>query len=143
VTAATIERTGRRPWLLPLGVALAGGAALGYVALRDPSTQRGFLPCPFHEATGLWCPGCGMTRAVHALSHGDIGTALGFNLFVPVVVAVATYAWLAWFLPAVGGPALPKPATVPKAAWIVLGALVLVFAVARNLPVEPLRALAP
>lgn len=29
-------------------------------------------PCIFHRFTGLYCPGCGGTRAVIALSHGHV-----------------------------------------------------------------------
>ena len=34
-----------------------------------PSAWTGFfrVPCVFHEVTGLYCPGCGGTRAVGAL----------------------------------------------------------------------------
>ena len=41
----------------------------------DP-TRVGFLPpCPLHEFTGLWCPGCGSTRALHQLVHGHLALA--------------------------------------------------------------------
>ena len=56
------------PWVVA-GVALAGCV---YVGLNDPSDGGAFIPCPFHAATGLWCPGCGMTRAVHHLVTGDV-----------------------------------------------------------------------
>ena len=41
--------------------------------------------CVFHHLTGLDCPGCGMTRAFHALSHGHLGEALSLNLIAPVL----------------------------------------------------------
>ena len=41
--------------------------------------------CSFHRLTGLDCPGCGMTRAFHQLSHGNLAEALEFNLLSPVV----------------------------------------------------------
>ncbi len=34
------------------------------------------VPCWFYEATGLYCPGCGGTRAVRLLLHGQIGASL-------------------------------------------------------------------
>ena len=36
-------------------------------------------PCLFKAATGLDCPGCGTQRAFHALLHGDLAGAWGFN----------------------------------------------------------------
>ncbi|MEY2693731.1 MAG: hypothetical protein RL142_79 [Actinomycetota bacterium] len=57
---------------------------LGYLTLW-PREYR--IPCLFHAATGLLCPGCGTTRSLTALLHGDVATALAFNpliYFIPV-----------------------------------------------------------
>ena len=40
--------------------------------------------CPFFALTGLKCPGCGGQRAVIALIHGDIMSALRHNLLAVV-----------------------------------------------------------
>jgi len=46
--------------------------------------------CMFHRITGLQCPGCGMTRAFHALMHGHISEALEYNLLsIPLFFAAA------------------------------------------------------
>lgn len=37
------------------------------------------LPCPFHAVTGLDCPGCGFTRMMLAIIHGDISGAFEAN----------------------------------------------------------------
>ena len=63
---------------------------LGALAYRHP-TEYGFLPpCQFHQWTGLFCPGCGATRAVHFLLRGDWKTSLHYNpmvlLFLPIVL---------------------------------------------------------
>lgn len=39
-------------------------------------------PCFFNLFTGLYCPGCGGTRAVRALLHGHILKALWYHPFV-------------------------------------------------------------
>lgn len=49
------------------------------------------FPCIFHEITGLYCPGCGGTRAVKALLGGHIITSFMYN---PIVIySVVMYIW--------------------------------------------------
>ena len=117
-------------------VAAAGLAGLVYVGLRDPA-RGGFLPCPFHAITGLWCPGCGMTRALHHLVRGDMAAAFSANLLLPLVVVIVGWAWLAWAWPRV--PRITR--VVPAQVWTWLIAAAAVYGVLRNLP--GLQALAP
>lgn len=42
-------------------------------------------PCLFHLITGFYCPGCGSTRAVIALLHGDILLSLRQN---PMIITL-------------------------------------------------------
>lgn len=49
---------------------------------------RGF-PCLFHLFTGLYCPGCGGTRAVGALLKGKFGLSLRCHPLVLYTAAVA------------------------------------------------------
>jgi Protein of unknown function (DUF2752) len=86
------------------------------------------VTCPFHAATGLWCPGCGGTRALRALLRGHVVTALGFNALTLVAPLVA----LCWLV--------RRPS---RRAIVTAAVAVVAFTVARNLPVAPLRALAP
>ncbi|MCI8516940.1 MAG: DUF2752 domain-containing protein [Hungatella sp.] len=52
------------------------------------SKGQGF-PCLFHALTGLYCPGCGGTRAVGYLLHGDLIKSLQYH---PLPVCMATAA---------------------------------------------------
>lgn len=57
--------------------------------------RQGF-PCLFHLFTGLYCPGCGGTRAVRALLGGDFRMSFQYHplvLYTAVVMAaeVASY----------------------------------------------------
>ncbi len=67
-----------------------------------PITGLGVDLCMLHAATGLPCPGCGMSRAIAALSQGQWSAALGLNPFalfawptfmVLAALAVAPRAW--------------------------------------------------
>lgn len=55
--------------------------ALFFIAVwRDPSVLSTFPPpCVFRKATGIYCPGCGSTRALRALFEGDFFAALRYN----------------------------------------------------------------
>ena len=37
------------------------------------------IPCLFYEITGLYCPGCGITRMMVSLLEGNIVEAISFN----------------------------------------------------------------
>ena len=64
------RRAGPR-WAAPAlgGAALLAGAV--YVRAVDPARGGAYPACPFRRVTGLWCPGCGMTRAFHHLLSGE------------------------------------------------------------------------
>lgn len=70
-----------------LWAALVSAAAIGAVILYrfDPVTARFYPPCLFHALTGLQCPGCGTTRALHHLLHGDVAGAFRLNAMLFVV----------------------------------------------------------
>lgn len=44
------------------------------------------IPCVFHELTGLYCPGCGMTRALASLANLEIYQAIRYNALIIFLV---------------------------------------------------------
>ncbi len=53
-------------------------------------------PCLFRSLTGLYCPGCGGTRAVRYLLQGEIGRSLWYHPLVgymAVVIVLESGAW--------------------------------------------------
>lgn len=142
VTLATPTPWARRVTALGTGAALAGSAAV--VALNDPSAPGSRFPaCPFHATTGLWCPGCGLTRGVHQLLNGHPLAAISYNVFVPVVVVAVVAAWWGYVRTAWGRPGLALP--VRWQAWLsrAMPVVLVAYAVLRNIPAAPFRALAP
>jgi hypothetical protein len=114
------------------GVALLIFAALVVLFVFDPA-QHAFYPgCALYKITGLYCPGCGVLRAVHQLLHGRILAAFHFNpLFVgalPLLLWGLGRAVLRHFD---GKPFCPDPK--PNWLWS-CGALVVLFGILRNLP---------
>lgn len=62
------------------------GLGAGIIALRTVSIH---LPaCPLRAATGVPCPGCGMTRLADAVAHGRIGEALGADVAGVAILGV-------------------------------------------------------
>jgi hypothetical protein len=136
---------------ISLGLAVAMAVALILLASAPPEQNPYAPPCVFHKLTGLHCPGCGATRCVYALLHGDILTAAGKN-----ILAFLAIPWLVWKL---GGmwwrwwrqippPLPPEPANLPlkRKRWHgpkVVAITVILFFILRNLPWEPFRWLAP
>jgi hypothetical protein len=119
-------------WFVVAVVSVAILAAGAVVYFFNPSTH-GFYPvCLFHQLTGWNCPGCGGTRSVYALLHGNLSLALRDNaLFVLLLPAAAVRgAWLA------GRKYLGKPTGQffpAKFLWALLAATA-IFTVLRNLP---------
>lgn len=46
------------------------------------------IPCPIHALTGLYCPGCGISRMMLALIRGDFGDMFRYNLVLPFILPV-------------------------------------------------------
>lgn len=120
---------------------LAGLLVGSLVVLRfvDPRTATWTPPCPFHSLTGLHCFGCGSTRALNRLAHGDLLGAVDFNALLILALPFVAYGLARRLLPEPFARPRPMP---PWQGWTVVG-LVVAFGVLRNLDVPVLRALAP
>ena len=98
---------------------LAIGVAILY--RFDPATAHFYPRCVFHALTGLQCPGCGTTRALHHLLHGDVAGAFHLNAMLFVAVPFGAVA-----------SASRRFATHPLTGWGAL-AVTVVWWIARNL----------
>jgi hypothetical protein len=56
-------------------------------------------PCPVLQATGIPCPGCGLTRAATALIQGNWSTAFSLHAFAPILLVSAFLIICSSFLP--------------------------------------------
>lgn len=124
------------PAIFPVVVLAAASIGAGAVVFFfNPATHNFYPVCLFHKLTGLNCPGCGATRSLYALLHGNFTLAFRDNaLFVLALAALAARGL--WFA---AGFISGRPAGIfppPKSLWIFLAAA-LVFGVLRNLPAFP------
>lgn len=129
--AATAHRRGPG-----LGTALATGGAVAVatlvVHLYDPHEPGSYGLCPLRLTTGLLCPFCGATRAVHAMTHGEWGQAMGLNPLVTLLAPLTVLAWGLWVLRAARGRHTDFLDRVGP-VWALVIAIV-AFGVLRNLP---------
>ncbi len=127
----------QNPRLPALTLAAAAFVVACLLIFLDPFSASTILPpCLFHTITHLYCPGCGTTRALHALLHGNLQLAVQMNpLTVIALVLIPLMVWntmcpdKAWFV-RVSDARVWLPAVVA-------------FTVLRNLPWQPFVWLAP
>lgn len=131
-SASTVLTGVRRGVLPPLAVGAAALASAGYVTAVDPSAAGHYPACPFLAITGWYCPGCGALRAMHALGHGDLITALARNPFAVAAFGYLAITWLLWLRRTVTGRP-PRRLAPPWVLHAVLG-LIVAFWVLRNVP---------
>ncbi|MDM8201837.1 DUF2752 domain-containing protein [Allofournierella massiliensis] len=92
---AGIARLGLCPRRVQSALILAG---VGALYALETQTLGLFVPCPLHLLTGLKCPACGITTAILALLHGDVGAAFAANLGLAFSLPVLGpyLCWLLW-----------------------------------------------
>lgn len=99
---------------------------IGLVAAGLPA-----WPCPILAATGVPCPGCGLTHACVALLGGDWRTALTTNPVAPAVVLGVGLVLASATLPAALHPALVNAVArierTTRITWIALGVMVIAW----------------
>jgi len=121
---------------------VAGCFVGAFLYLYSPEATGWYPRCPFHFFTGLSCPGCGSLRALHAVLHGRLVEAFCCNpLLMACLPMVGT--WLA--VRVFGALALNRALEVRFPPSVSLGVAVgvVVFFIARNVPVDPFTLLSP
>jgi hypothetical protein len=132
----------RRKVLVAVVLALLVPAVV-ILFLKVPPTDDSFYPrCFLHSYTGLHCPGCGATRVVYALVHGDLPQAFAYNplfvLMMPYLIYATVRTTYGWFFDRTDLYLSPP-------TWALRGFLVVLIAyfILRNIPVYPFDLLAP
>lgn len=135
----------RSKWIKTLLALVVMMGLAFYLRGTDLGNHSRWLPrCGFYWLTGLYCPGCGDTRASYALLHGDVLEATRQNAFfvlaLPFLLFWAGRSWIQWiFLDFLK----PLPFRWKRGYSLgIVGALV-AFWVLRNLPFLPYSWLAP
>ena len=119
-----------------LGTCACAAASI-FVYAVDPSRHAVYPQCLLYNATGLYCAGCGATRALYALLHGRLLDALHDNVHYEAALPVLLYVLGSHALAAWRANAWPRVHVQPRRVlWGGAGtfALAVGFMVLRNLP---------
>ena len=135
-----------RAFLL-MGTCLILAAAVLFVYWMNPS-KNPFVPvCFFYRLTGLYCPTCGMTRAMYHVLHGNFAQGFSMNVLWPgILLFLGASAGLWFFWLVTNKNPLHRANLVlrkyPAISWFILIVL-FGFWIFRNIPVYPFTLLAP
>ncbi|HEX6732387.1 MAG TPA: DUF2752 domain-containing protein [Pyrinomonadaceae bacterium] len=115
-----------------LGLAATGA----YLFIFEPG-KTGFFPiCLFRALTGLLCPGCGATRAMHQLLHGHFLEAFELNPLLLIGLPFLFVALVRYSILAVRG-ITPRKNILPASIIYALFFIIVSFWIIRNTSVYP------
>ncbi len=84
------------------------------------------IPCFFYKLTGLYCPGCGITRALFSLMKLDIYQAFRYNMLVVILLPFA--------IGYIGFKTILKSdKKIPDSVWNILLIVTIVYGILRNI----------
>lgn len=128
-------------WLPPVALVLGSLCYEPLLAVERFAADYIFY-CPLYDLTGLYCPGCGGTRSLTALLHGDILLALHENPSVPALLVVGVL----FYIERIAGLFGKKIRLFPRNLlfWGICFGLIVVWDIFRNfmpalMPVQPIK----
>src|ERR1700722_17860564 len=71
--------------------ACACGGATAFLFAVDPNRHAVYPQCLLYNTTGIYCAGCGATRAMYALLHGRVLDALHDNVLFIAALPLLLY----------------------------------------------------
>lgn len=89
------------------------------------------ISCLFHEITGFFCPGCGITRMFFSLLELNFYQAFRFNPLVFILIILGVIYWLIKLLIK---KFLNISIVIPNNVYYILLIIVIIFGILRNIP---------
>jgi len=116
-------------WLLSIAGAV-------YLFVFEPGRSGFFPPCMFRLVTGMQCPGCGTTRALHEITHAHLKAAFMLNPLLLLASPFLLYAFLRYSAIVMRG-GVPRKNALPAPYIYAIFFIVLGFWIFRNTPFYP------
>lgn len=123
---------------IPL-IVIGGGAALFFL---NPNENSFFPKCSLYVATGYTCPGCGSTRALYHLSHGNVLEAFRLNPGLITLLLLSVTDYTRYAIAVKRAKRFQTLFCNTKLIFTLLGGM-LIYGIVRNLPWAPFAGLAP
>ncbi len=125
--------TRQRHWEMLAAAGFISVAAACMQVLPDQHVALAYLPtwvvpptCPMHAMLGIPCPGCGLTRSIILLAHGNLGGSLEMNR-MGLIFGLAILAQFPYRIAALARPGrtiLSRPWTKGIAAALIAGLVI-------------------
>ena len=91
------------------------------------------IDCPFHKLTGLYCPGCGITRCLTSIIHLEFYQAFRYNpyvfLLLPLIISYIVYQIYIWVCDK--EDYISKK--IPKSLLIIIIITLMLYSILRNI----------
>ena len=119
---------------------LCSGAVILFIF--NPNEHSFYPECVTYTITGILCPGCGSTRALYQLVHGNIGEAIRLNPAIMLVLCMGVTDACRYSIATHRDHTFK---TLFSRSKLITGLIVLAigYAILRNLPWDPFTFLHP
>ena len=99
-----------------------------------------YIPCVFHKLTGLYCPGCGLTRMLYSIIKLDFYAAFRYNPLLFILFPFGLVLFINYVISLLKNKQ-PLYLKVPDYIWYILIILLIIYGIVRNIyvPLQPIN----
>ncbi len=91
------------------------------------------IPCAIYEVTGIYCPGCGVSRMCLSLLHFDFYQAFRYNPGAIIVSPVLIWYFIHYIITYLKGEST-KITKGQQRLFVIVIIVLILFGIARNIP---------